>query len=510
MMKMKLRILAFALLAAAAVQPAKSQGIPANSLNDHFSILGCDSTIVRCANDTIVLCCHYPSGGYSHRFVIRTSPNAQTRVLEIPVFATPNGTAFDQVHDMRILDTMCYFCGIRQEDSPLLPPVFRSRPDGSRAPISQGFMGYFSIPAVLRGQGVWHINTIDGLTTAARMAAYPLGGGRTGLSILGTTTDDSTCLAEMANSISAPHYWDCRIGRPSQEDEVLTDVTATKDKLVVASIFAEDNTLISFRETKIMEYGFCNPNSAGSSSSDRYEYSIRGIICPGQSAFPNGIWRYAGMPVLLCPDGEKFIAGFAGSQFWGNGNDKGLYNNYGHAILIHMETPSHMEGAQAIQYGLDAKLKEIVSVKDDKAAAVLTEGWYGWCPPMEDSVLTSLQFLRWDTVERCQAYYDTMLRIDRGMLHSIDKFDDHQAAASGCFWGSDKPFDAVQYQYRRSNASTCLTELHACEGMLRTRVLPPTEPEYTYDRWRATPQTGVEWTAMPFVSKERFSGTCSH
>lgn len=307
MMKMTLKVLVLAILAAAAIQQAKSQVIPSNTLNEYTGIVGCDSTIVRCTNDTIVLCCRYPSGACSHRFVIRTTPYSQARVLEMPVFTTPDGTASDRVYDMRILDTMCYFCGIRQVDPPPLPPISSNRSDGCRAPISHGFMGYFSIPAVLRGQGIWHIHTIDGMATAARMAAYSLGGGRTGLSILGAMADDSSCLAEMCNTATDPHYWDYRIGRPSQEDEVLTDITATASTLVAASIFGEDNTLISFRETKIMEYGFCNPNSAGTSSSDRYEYSIRRIICPGQFAFPNGIWRYAGMPVLLCPDGENSL-----------------------------------------------------------------------------------------------------------------------------------------------------------------------------------------------------------
>lgn len=410
-----------------------------------------DSTIVRNWNDTVVItCCRY-SNNYtiSHVFHMRYATSPTTKMVKIPVWHNVYGEMGDRINDVRIVDSLCYFCGTRvkktgqyieydEEGHAYLESIYDTC----------GIMGYFTFNSSLDVTGGLYLFELIKVKSARRMAVYrPIPSVLTGMLVVCGygPSENGTCLVELSNSLASPNQWNYNVLVPSDENEILTDVAVTNSYLVTTSVFENDRHIIGFRGTKNSWVNVFTEMT--SDTQERYKYNIGSHNPDGCDSY--GFLRRKYTPALLCPKGDGFMAGVSAVP-----DQESLPGWYvpswnSSVLLFDMDDVSSMNEYQVVSAGMRPRLKELTYLSMMDAVGILYRAQRDVIP---DSEYTVLQFPLLNKVQVCESYTDTLLRKNGGEFQSIDTYRSHSVSISGIKWQEGVPYDGVQRQYNRSNS----------------------------------------------------------
>ena len=222
-----------------------------------------ENVIVRNYNDSVVVMYNYDydlSDG-ENRFTVRklstTSPNSIS--FKLPDIYTLGGTPFPtppynnggkilyRIHDMRIFEDTCYFCGEKKTTTGDYYIDTNGHPTYQTTDI--GLVGKFTISKLFNGINDLELVTIPNIVSLRRMTVYPASQGYS-ISMIGVPDVSSpTCIVDLYRNPSTGQ-WIYDAAHPSIVQEILTDITFTDGTVITVSGIVYDNYSFIIRQTK--------------------------------------------------------------------------------------------------------------------------------------------------------------------------------------------------------------------------------------------------------------------
>ena len=182
-------------------------------------------------------------------FTCRRTPThpASNRIV-IPLESNQYGEVKYKVLDMVVVGNMCFYCGRK-----VYVTGMAYTPDGQPYPVyeSKGFVGQISLDHITAEQGGKATRRMTEIPTTKEISridarVIPTFSTDTLLAMVGTTTDDKSCLVLAKVSSTEFKY---TIVTSDDATEVFTDVVFTDREFVVASRFENEHYTIGLRET---------------------------------------------------------------------------------------------------------------------------------------------------------------------------------------------------------------------------------------------------------------------
>ena len=271
-----------------------------------------DRIIVRTGTDmtdTVVVMYNYDinfSDG-ENRFTIRNLNTNYTVSFKIPDVYTFGGTPFPQppdfaggehlyrINDMRILDGICYFCGVHS----ITTGNFFFEPNGymTYETDDEGFVGKFSLQDIqYNSNPSFEFTYVPKVWSLDRMAVYGFGQGMVSISMLGKPkgipSPAPTCIVDMYQT---PSGWQHVIKYPADKNEILTDIIYSYNNITTVSRIRNDNYSFILRHAST-PYILSTPSCMDTA----YIYSTLPAT-PVSSPDLSVTYRNEYDPLFLCP-----------------------------------------------------------------------------------------------------------------------------------------------------------------------------------------------------------------
>ncbi len=258
-----------------------------------------------------------------NRFTIRDLITDATVTFKIPDVYTSGGTPFPQppnpnsgqilyrIHDMKILEGMCYFCGEKQTTTGNF--VFDTNGNPTYETDDVGFVGKFSIAGIMGGDPSSFVYTlINEVKSLKRMIVYSATQGLA-ISMVGQPkyVSYSTCVVDL---YTTPSGWEYDVSHSSDVNEHITDITYSNGIVATVSRINNDHYGFVIRYTKadnILTSSSCIHNVHVFSAYNATMVSDPGIL-PTYRDEPD--------PLFLCPDEMSsgfFVAHACSTAYYG-------------------------------------------------------------------------------------------------------------------------------------------------------------------------------------------------
>lgn len=194
-----------------------------------------------------------------NRFTIRNLITDATVTFKIPDVYTLGGTPFPQphnpndgqemyrIHDMKIFEGMCYFCGEKQTTTGYL--VYDTSGNLTYETDNVGFVGKFSIAGIMGGNPSSFVYTlINEVKSLKRMIVYYATQGLA-ISMVGQPkyVPYSTCLVDL---YSTPSGWEYDVSHSTDVNEHITDITYSNSIVATVSKINNDHYGFVIRYSK--------------------------------------------------------------------------------------------------------------------------------------------------------------------------------------------------------------------------------------------------------------------
>ena len=240
-----------------------------------------------------------------NRFTIRNLTTDATVTFKIPDVYTSGGTPFPQppnpnsgkilyrIHDMKIFDGICYFCGEKQTTTGNF--VFDTNGNPTYETDDVGFVGKFSIAGIMGGSSSsFSYTLINEVKSLKRMIVYSANQGLA-ISMVGQPkyVSYSTCIVDLHDVSSV---WVYNVYHPTDVNEHITDITYSNSIVATVSRITNDHYGFVIRYSKSDNIS-CIINNAHVFST----YNATMVSNP--SILPT--YRDELDPLFLCPDEES-------------------------------------------------------------------------------------------------------------------------------------------------------------------------------------------------------------
>ena len=277
--------------------------------------------------DTVVVMYNYDiniSDG-ENRFTIRHLNTNYTVSFKIPDVYTSGETPFPQppnysggkhlfrINDMRILDGICYFCGVHSITTGNF--FYDTNGHMTYETNNEGYVGKFSIHDVLYNiNPSFEYTTIPKVWALNRMAVYSFGQGFVSISMLGipkgALDTAPTCIVDLYQN---PTEWRQVIKYSTNSSEILTDIMYSNNRITTVSRIIYDNYSFILRHAStphILSSPTCLDKA--------YIYSTLPAT-PVNYPDLTVTYRYETDPIFLCPsnDNNFFVAHSSSNMNYG-------------------------------------------------------------------------------------------------------------------------------------------------------------------------------------------------
>lgn len=268
--------------------------------------------LVRNYNDTVTVMYNYDfdlSDG-ENRFTVWKTSSSQCVSFKLPDIYTLGGTPFPtppynnggkilyRIHDMQIYGDTCYFCGEKRETT----GNYHYDTTGNLTYETDdiGLVGKFTINKLLAGINDLELVTLSKVVSLQRMTVYDASQGYS-ISMIGIPKGVSSpsCIVDLYSEVSMG-TWVYDVAYPSDNREILSDITYSGGALVTVSKMVYDNYAFLLRCTKASwiltdPYTCINtPHVFHTNASTTYSYPY---VLPTERDYM--------APLFLCPEEKE-------------------------------------------------------------------------------------------------------------------------------------------------------------------------------------------------------------